>query len=343
MPKPLSASRNRLVLVAVAVTATLAIATPAAPVRAASAPPPSLPVAAGAAIVVGGTSSPTLTPDVMAGLANTFSDTLRNCGYPAELWPFTTGLTLGESVATGASALASIIVAQLNVDETLVVWGISQGALVVTAGLDALAASADPSRLTLVRVADPATPVTGVLNAVSREVLSVLQWRPAAATPFNEILIVNEYDGFAHFPLRPEPVAVFNALAGAWFRHAETAYADLTDVPADNVTVVARANGTTSTTYLVPATHLPLTQPLRDVGVPDSFVDALDTTLRPMIDAAYEPVPAAAPRQRGAPATQEDRRAARVHGARMAGPTAATAPDPEAARARTAARPSARW
>ena len=342
MPKTLSANPNRLVAVVGAAVATVALATGTPPAYAGSAPPsPPLPVA-GATIVVGGTSSPSLTPDVMAGFANTFSGTLINVGYPAQLWPFTTGVTLGESVATGAAALASVIAAGLNVAETMVVWGISQGALVVAAGLDVLAATVDPSRLTLVRVADPATPVTGILNAVPREVLSVLRWRPPpAAAAFNEIVVVNQYDGFAHWPLRPDPAAILNALAGAWYRHAQTAYVDLADVPTGNVTVETRANGTTATTYLMPATHLPLTQPLRDIGVPASYVDALDATLRPVIDAAYQPLPVAAPLQRRDPAAHQDQRVASAHRGRTAGRAEAAAP-PRPERGHRAARSSAR-
>lgn len=331
MPKTLRTNLNRLVAGAVAATAAVTVAAPGTPARAAFTQSPPLPSAAQAAIVVGGTSSPSLTPDVMEGFTNTFSDALYNVGYPAELWPFTTGLTLGESVAAGASALASVIVAGLNVSETLVVWGISQGALVVTAGLEALAVGADLSRLTLVRVADPATPVTGVLNAVPQNILDILRYRPAAAPNFNEIVIVNEYDGFAHFPLRPDPVAVLNALTGAWYRHAQTAYVRLAEVPAGNVTVVPHANGTTSTTYLVPATRLPLTQPLRDIGVPDVYVDGLDSTLRPMIDAAYEPLPAAAPSR--AQTIREKPRANRARAVRTA-----TVAEPENPGARSAVR-----
>ncbi len=41
------------------------------------------------------------------------------------------------------------------------------------------------------------------------------------------------------------------------------------------------------TTYFVPTENLPLTQPFRDVGVPDALVDQADDVLRPVIDAGY--------------------------------------------------------
>jgi len=39
--------------------------------------------------------------------------------------------------------------------------------------------------------------------------------------------------------------------------------------------------------YLIPRPHLPLTQPLRDLGVKPEVVDRLDDTLRPIVDAGY--------------------------------------------------------
>ena len=41
------------------------------------------------------------------------------------------------------------------------------------------------------------------------------------------------------------------------------------------------------TTYFVPTKNLPLTHPLRDIGIPDRVVDRIDQVVRPIVDAGY--------------------------------------------------------
>ena len=61
-------------------------------------------------------------------------------------------------------------------------------------------------------------------------------------------------------------------------------YAGIPDT--GGVTTFSKLGGKT-TIYLLPTENLPLTQPLRDLGVPPRAVDALDSVLRPLIDAGY--------------------------------------------------------
>jgi hypothetical protein len=104
---------------------------------------------------------------------------------------------------------------------------------------------------------------------------------------YNTIIITNQYDGFADFPDKWNPLAVINSFVGLYYRHGQTAFVDLSGVPDKNVTTTINSLGATTTTYLVPATFLPITQPLRDLGVPASLVDSLDQLLRPKIDSGY--------------------------------------------------------
>ncbi|MGI9126189.1 MAG: PE-PPE domain-containing protein, partial [Mycobacterium sp.] len=76
--------------------------------------------------------------------------------------------------------------------------------------------------------------------------------------------------------------------------------ADLSTVPAQNITTTTNGQGGTTTTYLVPTEQLPLTMPLRQLGVPSGWVDSLDDGLRPIIDAGYKPLNC------GSPAPQTD-------------------------------------
>ena len=137
------------------------LATAHAPAEAAAPAPPR----AAETLVVGGTSFPSVSAATMASFANTFSANLVNVPYPAQLSPFAGQMSLGQSGAVGAATLVQMIETSLATTGSLVVWGISQGALVINAAAKVLAAEPnrpDPAALTLVRVADPATPSTGM-------------------------------------------------------------------------------------------------------------------------------------------------------------------------------------
>ncbi len=251
-------------------------------------------------LIVGGTTFPSVSAATMASFTNTFSPNLVNVRYPAQLAPFSGDISLGTSVAAGAATLVQMIQASVAATGSIVVWGISQGALVINAATKALLESPhrpDPGAVTLVRVADPATPVTGMLNFLPDAVLSLLHsesMRTAVETPFNTVIIVNSYDAFSDWPVNPNPVAVLNALAGLFYRHGQTAFVELQSVPAENISVSVNSYGATTTTYRVPSPDLPLTRPLRDAGLPGSWVDALDDLLQPMVDAGYAAAPAPA-------------------------------------------------
>ncbi len=262
---------------------------------------------AAAALIVGGTTFPTLEQSLMEslwptwnnslGLANATMPELINVAYPAELAPFTDGEPLGLSVAAGVDNLLHLLSGTYSAGERILVWGISQGALVLNAAQRALAldpAGAPPSdALTFIRVADPSAAITGMLRFLPDLILSeVLRLDTSARTgledsQYNTIVVTNEYDAFADFPDRFNPLAVANAIVGLWYRHGQTGTVDLTTVPAQNISSTTNALGATITTYLVPSPFLPLTQLLRDAGVSVGVVDKLDTAWRPIIEAGY--------------------------------------------------------
>ena len=64
-------------------------------------------------------------------------------------------------------------------------------------------------------------------------------------------------------------------------------FADLTKIPAANITTSVNALGGVTTTYVVPTADLPMLRPLKALGVPQETIDALETVLRPIIDSAY--------------------------------------------------------
>ena len=302
------------VVAAAALASAPLAAMPTAMAAGPEAPSTAVPTTAAAALVVGGTTFASMDTSLMSTFTTTFAAQLINVSYPAQLYPFTSGEFLGASVAAGVDNLLGLIETTYTAGEHLVLWGISQGALVLNAAMGVLANDPHapaPGDLTFVRVADPAAPITGLLNflpdLVFSQVLHVDSSVRTAAenSPYNSIVVTNAYDAFADFPDKPwNLLAIANALAGLVYRHGETATVDLSEVPAQNITTTVNSLGATTTTYVVPSPFLPLTQVLRDAGIPDTTVDKLDTVLRPVIDAGYtrndplqtsvQPVPARA-------------------------------------------------
>lgn len=100
--------------------------------------------------------------------------------------------------------------------------------------------------------------------------------------------VVATYDGLADFPDRPDDLwADANATAAAAIVHTPAAFTGPGDVPPQNIRTTVNSRGATTTTYLVPVNHLPLTLPLRYLGLSEGFVDQIDSVLQPMVDAGY--------------------------------------------------------
>ena len=100
--------------------------------------------------------------------------------------------------------------------------------------------------------------------------------------------VVAAYDGLADFPDRPDNlVSVANATAASAIVHTPAAFTGPGDVPPQNIRTTVNSRGAKTTTYLVPVNHLPLTLPLRYLGLSPGFVDQIDSVLQPMVDAGY--------------------------------------------------------
>lgn len=210
-----------------------------------------------------------------------------NVDYPASLWPLT-GLSdpsMGDSIAIGVARLEAMIRATPG---PLVIAGGSQGAMVIQAAEADLAGEpAVPPDTTFVLIADPNL---GLLAGSYGKSLAVLDYipQPLAQTRFRTIVVTCEYDGFARPIAQPANLlTVLNALMGLFYIHPLAVNSDLSSVPQANISTTVNSLGGITTTYLVPAQQLPLTMPLRQIGIPQSIVDGLDTALRPLIDSGY--------------------------------------------------------
>ncbi|WP_293053470.1 PE-PPE domain-containing protein [Mycobacterium sp.] len=111
---------------------------------------------------------------------------------------------------------------------------------------------------------------------------------PPRESQYDTKVVVAAYDGVADFPDRwDNPLAILNAIMGVAIVHTPAAFGNPDTLPPQNIRTTTNSKGATTTTYLVPAKHLPLILPLQYVGVPEDVLDRLDATLKPVVDAGY--------------------------------------------------------
>ena len=178
-------------------------------------------------------------------------------------------------------------IAVREIDGKVVVIGESMGSMVASRLAAQLAESSDPPSPNDIRFVLIASPEAGVAEYFKEGTyIPLLNYRISRVpqSPYPTTIVIGEYDGWADPPDRPwNLVSLANAVLGMAYVHGPTiAAADPIDVPPENTTV----DGTV-TTHLVPTKKLPLTQPFRDVGFPESLVDRADQFLRPIVDAGY--------------------------------------------------------
>lgn len=270
-------------------SAVLSVALTGSPAAAAAgtSPPPVVPEV----LVVGGSGNSLPSAAMMHVLyeQGIFSDPdPTGIRYPAQLWPIRGKLTLDESVAVGVANLDAALQAS---EGPVTVVALSQGAVVVNNEKRALMAQPNPpTDISFVTIGDPSNSDGGLfakLPPVHIPILDVTISRPPIETPYDTTEIVHEYDGFADFPDNPfNLLADLNAFAGVIYEHPNKSGVDLTD-PRNVVTVSTNSLGGTTTHILVPTDELPLTRPLRALGVPDRVVDRLDRPLRRIINTGY--------------------------------------------------------
>lgn len=259
-----------------------------------------------------------LLPEYFAGAEVTRID------YPAAVFG------MNASIKVAATGIAHAVDAAAG---PITVAGFSQSAIAVAyekQRLMSLPADLRPAadQVTFVTVGDPSGP-GGILRFLPFSV-PILDLTPLTAppTPYRSVVVNGEYDGWGDFPDRPwNLISVANAVLGIVYVHGryETIPGglDLSAVPTANITV----DGPT-TSYLIPTPKLPLVQPLRDIGVPEPWVAAIEAPLKAIVDAGYarnDVKPAAAQRNSVTRAAPRRSRPAEVKApARGLGQAAAT-------------------
>lgn len=252
------------------------------------------PTALGAnqALFLNGLAAGELTPIVMS---NILHGAFAGAGYtrtavswPEQAKPFTgkDSLSLTESVNIGVANLAvaaDTAYAQLGPGEHVTIVGLSAGSLVADEYLRTLASSGQPlpdkSQLNFVVVADGGRVW---LNKDNYNRILGYHFQAPPQTKYDTTVVTGEYDGFADFPDRPwNVIADMNAIAGTIVVHVPTMFADLSTVPASNISTTTNPLGGVTTNYLVPTATLPLVQLF-------PFLKPQEAALKKMVDAGYK-------------------------------------------------------
>lgn len=239
------------------------------------------PAQAAETLMVSGLNTPTI-PDFLMSwvLQGQFAnDDMVSVYWPAQAGPYIGLLNMGQSVAVGVPFLEQAIREAIATGEPVNVVGISAGSLVVDEVLRRLAddPTFDPSQLTFMVIGDGGREHTGD----GYDPILGYTFAPLPDTPYNTVVVEGEYDGYVDFPDRPwNLLSVANAVVGGVFMHITSAYTDLDTVPAENIKVTYNSVGGKTTSYFIPAQHLPLVQLL-------PFLAPFEEPLRAIVDAGY--------------------------------------------------------
>ncbi|WP_422749907.1 PE-PPE domain-containing protein [Mycobacterium sp. WMMD1722] len=178
------------------------------------------------------------------------------------------------------------------------VVGLSQGTLALDQEQARLAGdphAPPPDRLSFTTIGNPtgrhafgASFLSGIFPPGSYLPLIDYTMPPEVDSQYDTDKLVATYDGLADFPDRPDNLlSVANATVASAIVHTPAAFTGPGDVPPQNIRSTVNSRGARTTTYLIPVNHLPLTLPLRYLGLSGAFVDQIDSVLQPIVDAGY--------------------------------------------------------
>lgn len=215
------------------------------------------------------------------GLANGYLDMagpITGVGYPA-------GLLFALDSAIGANGVDTHL-DQVPAAATMTLAGVSQGAIVLDYVKQSLALHITPVRpetdLTFVTFGDPTNATGGIL--AKNPLLQLVVPLGPLPTPYATTEIVREYDGLSDWPDRPTALSVTNAIIGVAYVHPYYGADANPAKPGTLKTVTINAAGGITTHYVVPTAELPITEPLRSMGIDTT---PIDRWLRSQIDRSY--------------------------------------------------------
>ena len=202
-------------------------------------------------------------------------------------------LTLDQSIQAGVGDLEDAMAAHPN--ESLVIFGYSQSAVIANRVKRKLAeqypAGTEAPDIDFVLGGDPNLPNGGLFARFPGLYIPILDWSfdgPAPTdTQFDTVEITRQYDFLADFPLYPlNVISDLNALLGFFYVHT---YPFDVSLPADPTKSPAYQGTHGDTTYyFFESQDLPLFGPLRDLGVPEKYIDVVEPFFKVLVDLGYD-------------------------------------------------------
>jgi hypothetical protein len=262
------------------------------------------------ALMMGGTGMPTPSEFWQDTIVADYIDPATGENYTPVMVP--TPETLASTTVPVGLADLQAVMAQQPSGQPYVVEGYSQSADIVVAEKEALMQAGQHPDVTLLMLGDPGRPNGGLDERfVGMFTPGLGMGHLTGAEPTDAgvptIDIANQYDFVADYPQFPiDPVSDLNAVFGLIYAHA--AYGDgplPEEVPdvwppsaplsgpfADEYTlgsteIVKQVDGDT-TFYFIPTTDLPLLDPLRSLGVPESVLNIFQPALQVIVEAGYD-------------------------------------------------------
>ena len=233
-----------------------------------------------------------------------FTGTTQVLTTPEALYPFLGPFTetFDQSEAQGQQILDTAILNQIatggvNAANPVVVSGWSQSAVISSLLQPELASQGVPSDdVHFVLMGDVSAPNGGLLERFdlpagtepSIPSLGLTFSGPEASDLYPTDVYTHEYDGFADFPQYPiDPLSDLNAVLGIVFEHAT--YPGLTaEQVADAIQLPTSAADTLTNYYEIPATTLPLLDPLQLIPfIGNPLADLLNPDLSVLVNLGY--------------------------------------------------------
>ncbi len=201
-----------------------------------------------------------------------------------------TAPTANQSVAIGQQMLNTDILNAVASGRPVVVAGLSEGTIVIDAEEAYLATAPNappPNMVTFVEFANPQRGLADTYLPAGVTVPGVgYTVHDAPVSQYNTAVVYNQYEGWSNPPDRPwHLLADVNAVAGATYLHIPTEFASPSQVV--EVSSVTNSLGGTTTTYMIPASTLPMLIPLQQIGVASPIVDKLNNILTPIVNEGY--------------------------------------------------------
>jgi hypothetical protein len=266
------------------------------------------------ALMMGGTIAPTPSEFWQDTIITDYIDPATGDNYTPVLVPTPESLA-STSISTGLADLQAAMAHQqaANPGQPYLVEGYSQSALIaVDEKIQLMQAGQPPPDVTFLLLGDANRPDGGIIARFPGEVVpGLVGFNANGAEPTDAgiptIDIANQYDPVADYPQFPiNPVADLNALLGLIYEHG--GYGDgifPEEIPAlwppseplsgpfaseyvlGSTEIVKQVDGDT-TFYFIPTTELPLLDPLRSLGVPESVLNIFQPALQVIVEAGYD-------------------------------------------------------